>query len=99
MIKKQDISINENLKLGYWSQLLKASDLVDTELYTKYQVKRGLRDINGKGVVAGLTRIGEIHSYIIDEGESVPIPGKLFYRGYDIDDLVNGTIACNRFGF
>lgn len=64
-------------------------NLVDKELYPKFEVKRGLRDISGKGVLAGLTRIGEVHSYIIDEGETVPVPGRLIYRGIDIEDLVD----------
>lgn len=72
---------------------------IDPELYRKYEVKRGLRDISGKGVLAGLTEIGEVHAYIIDEGETVPVPGRLIYRGIDIRDLVNGFIGENRFGF
>ena len=95
----QERSKQEMLKLGSWSQLVKSSDLVDSQLYTKYEVKRGLRDENNKGVLAGLTRIGEVHSYVIDEGEPIPVPGRLIYRGYDIETLVNGSIADNRFGF
>ncbi|TYQ16553.1 UNVERIFIED_CONTAM: citrate synthase [Acetivibrio alkalicellulosi] len=72
---------------------------INPELYSKYDVKRGLRDINGKGVLAGLTEIGEVHSYIIDENEMVPVPGRLIYRGIDIVDLVDGFINEGRFGF
>lgn len=72
---------------------------IDTELYTRYEVKRGLRDLDGKGVLVGLTEIGEVHSYIIDEGETVPVPGRLIYRGIDIKDIVNGFISDGRFGF
>ena len=72
---------------------------IEQELYTKYEVKRGLRDISGKGVLAGLTEIGEVHSYIIDEGETVPVPGRLFYRGIDIADIVEGFTKEGRFGF
>lgn len=72
---------------------------IDTELYTRYEVKRGLRDLDGKGVLVGLTEIGEVHSYIIDEGETVPVPGRLIYRGIDIKDIVNGFINDGRFGF
>jgi len=57
---------------------------IDPELFVKYQVKRGLRDLDGKGVLVGLTEIGEVHSYIIDENEIVPVPGRLIYRGIDI---------------
>lgn len=72
---------------------------IDPELYTKYDVKRGLRDISGRGVLAGLTEIGEVHAYIIDESEMVPCPGKLYYRGYDIEDIVQGFMSENRLGF
>lgn len=73
--------------------------IIDPELYTKYEVKRGLRDISGRGVLAGLTEIGEVHAYIIDENEMVPCPGKLYYRGYDIEEIVKGFLSENRFGF
>ena len=72
---------------------------IDPELYTKYEVKRGLRDISGKGVLAGLTEIGEVHAYIMDEGELVPAPGRLFYRGIDIEEIVNGFLSDGRYGF
>lgn len=72
---------------------------INPELYSKYDVKRGLRDADGKGVLVGLTEIGEVHSYILDEGEMVPVPGRLIYRGYDISDLVKGYMEDNRFGF
>ncbi|MFZ5975430.1 MAG: citrate/2-methylcitrate synthase [Bacillota bacterium] len=72
---------------------------IDPALYGKYEVKRGLRDINGKGVLAGLTEIGEVRSYIIENGETVPCEGKLFYRGIDIEDIVQGFIEEKRFGF
>lgn len=75
------------------------SHTIDPELYAKYEVKRGLRDVNGKGVLTGLTEIGEIKSYIIDECEYISCEGQLFYRGYDLDDIVNGFIKDNRFGF
>ena len=69
------------------------------ELYTIYDVKRGLRDLNGKGVLAGLTEISEICSTKLVNGKSVPCNGKLFYRGIDVKSLVNGFIKDNRFGF
>ncbi len=72
---------------------------IPLELYQKYEVKRGLRDISGKGVLAGLTKISEIHSYILNEGDLIPCEGKLYYRGYDIEDLVKGFTAEKRFGF
>lgn len=90
---------NDRKRLEKWSQMVNDCNIVDKDLYLKYDVKRGLRDINGKGVVAGLTKIGEVHSYIIDDGENVPVPGRLFYRGIDIMDLVDGFLTEKRPGF
>ena len=75
------------------------SGIIDSELFTRYEVKRGLRDLNGKGVLAGLTHISDVRASKIVDGVSVPCHGKLFYRGYDVEDLVNGFTADNRFGF
>lgn len=72
---------------------------INTELYKKYDVKRGLRDISGKGVLAGLTEIGEIHAYDMEDGKLIPCDGKLFYRGMDIEELVQGFVSEGRFGF
>lgn len=72
---------------------------IDPELYQTYGVKRGLRDKNGKGVLAGLTSISEIESNKEVDGQSVPCEGRLWYRGFDINDLVGGVIEGKRFGF
>ena len=72
---------------------------IDPTLYTKYDVKRGLRDLNGNGVLTGLTGISEIRSSKIVDGESVPAEGQLFYRGYNIEDLVRSMPADHSFGF
>lgn len=72
---------------------------IDPSLYTKYDVKRGLRDLNGKGVLAGLTEISDVCSKKIVNGEELPCEGKLYYRGYDVEQLVKGFISENRFGF
>lgn len=72
---------------------------MDVELYGKYDVKRGLRDVNGKGVLAGLTQISAIHSTEVVNGETVPCDGRLYYRGYDIHDLTQGFLKEKRFGF
>jgi len=82
-----------------YSDMAERCSKIDPGLYTKYEVKRGLRDISGKGVLAGLTEIGEVHAYIIDEGETVPVPGRLIYRGIDINDIVAGFLSEDRFGF
>lgn len=82
-----------------FTEICKKNGNIDPELYTKYDVKRGLRDINGKGVLAGLTEISEIISSKNVDGQSVPCDGELYYRGYNINDLVNGFIGKRRFGF
>lgn len=86
-------------------EILKYSDLctengrIDPELYSKYEVKRGLRDISGKGVLTGLTEISKIKSYTIEDGDMIPCEGKLYYRGVDVEDIVKGFISEKRFGF
>ncbi len=77
----------------------KKASIIDTELFTKYEVKRGLRDLNGKGVLAGLTNISDVRANKIVDGVQVPTHGRLFYRGYDVKDLVEGFAKENRFGF
>lgn len=71
----------------------------DTTLYDKFDVKRGLRNKDGTGVVAGITKICNVHGYIINEGDIEPIPGELIYRGYNIRDLVSNVEKEDRFGF
>ena len=73
--------------------------IIDSTLFTKYDVKRGLRDINGKGVLAGLTTISDVRATETVNGEVRPADGRLFYRGYDVKDLVEGFTKENRFGF
>lgn len=81
------------------AELCKKNGEIDPELYVKYEVKRGLRDINGKGVLTGLTEISKIQSYVMNDCEMVPCEGKLYYRGIDIEDIVDGFIQEKRFGF
>lgn len=81
------------------SQYCTRCDKIDPNLYTKYEVKRGLRDLNGKGVVAGLTEISEVCSSCVVDGQTVPCDGKLYYRGIDVEDIVRGYIHDDRFGF
>lgn len=86
----------EILNLANMSQ---TAGVIEQELFTKYDVKRGLRDINGKGVLAGLTNISDVRASKIVDGEQIPIHGELFYRGYNVKDLVKGFTSENRFGF
>lgn len=81
------------------AKLCVKTDRIDPSLYEKYDVKRGLRDLNGKGVVTGLTEISEICASKVVDGKEVPCSGELFYRGYNIKSLVNGFLSEGRFGF
>jgi len=95
MIKKEMIkSYTEK-----YSQICHDNNLVDFSLYEKYGVKRGLRDLNGMGVVTGITNISLIKSNEEIDGKSVPCEGELYYRGYNIIDLVKGFVGGNRYGF
>lgn len=85
--------------LNYLADLCEQSSSIDPELFTRYNVKRGLRDIDGRGVLVGLTEIGEVHSYIIDENEIIPVPGRLSYRGFDVSEITAGYLKDQRFGF
>jgi citrate synthase len=78
---------------------LAGNDYIDAGLYGKFNVKRGLRNADGTGVLVGLTRIGDVHGYIIDEGEKVPVDGKLYYRGISVEDIVKAAAVEGRFGF
>lgn len=82
------------------SDLMKDCTKIDTDLFSKYDVKRGLRNENGTGVLAGLTNIGDVVGYDkTPGGELIPIDGKLFFRGYEITDLVDAILKEKRFGF
>lgn len=82
------------------AKLLREKNSIEPEMYTINDVKRGLRNANGTGVVVGLTHIGEVIGYEIDDrGRKIPKEGKLYYRGYDIEDLVANCFRENRFGF
>lgn len=81
------------------AELSGQAGIIETGLFTKYDVKRGLRDLNGKGVLAGLTRISDVRASKMVDGVSVPVHGELFYRGYNVKDLVHGFSQDKRFGF
>ncbi|MCL2184020.1 MAG: citrate/2-methylcitrate synthase [Chitinispirillia bacterium] len=72
---------------------------IEPELYKEYNVMRGLRKADGIGVLVGLTNIGDVHGYITDEGEKVPVAGRLRYRGIDVEDIVEGFQKDKRFGY
>ena len=86
-------------KIVELADLCRQTSSIDPELYGKYEVKRGLRDVNGKGVLTGLTEISEVRAYTIVDSEMIPCEGKLFYRGVDVQQIVSGFLADKRFGF
>ena len=85
--------------LDKWTAIAELTSPVEPELYVEYDVKRGLRDQTGKGVLAGLTRIGDVVGTVPEGDQLVPAPGKLIYRGIDINDLVSGFVAGGQHGF
>ena len=92
-------SIDLETKISQLVNLCEKNYDIDPALYQKYDVKRGLRDINGQGVRAGLTNISNVSATAIVDGESVPARGKLYYRGIDVEQIVKGFSEENRFGF
>lgn len=78
---------------------LQENNQIDPALFEKYRVKRGLRNDDGTGVMAGITRICNVHGYLINESEKMPIEGQLIYRGIDVISIVEGCQKENRFGF
>ena len=86
-------------ELKEMAQKLEAADRIDQELYARLDVKRGLRDMNGVGVLAGLTHVSDVMAKKIVNGEPVPDHGRLYYRGYEINDLIRGFTSENRFGY
>lgn len=86
-------------RISEYTGLCRKNFDINPDLYGKYDVKRGLRDVNGKGVLTGLTKIAEVKSYTIDDGDIIPCEGKLYYHGINMEQIVNGFTADGRFGF
>ncbi len=82
-----------------YAGIFREHSTIDPELYIKYDIKRGLRDRKGTGVMAGLTQIGEVSGYVVQEGDKVAVPGNLYYRGINVRDLVRGFYGEKRFGY
>jgi citrate synthase len=99
MIKGRAESEFEKQHLDNLTKICVKSGTISAELYQKHEVKRGLRNSNGTGVLVGLTRIGDVHGYILDENEKVPVEGRLRYRGIDVEEIVRGFQADKRHGF
>lgn len=86
-------------EIAHLAKLSQKAATINPELFIDYDVKRGLRDINGKGVLVGLTEISDVCATQIINGESVPAPGALYYRGYNIKDIISGLPDDSHFGF
>ncbi len=97
MAKKDYSAITPEIKK--YSKMCISDCKIEPKLYVEHQVNRGLRDLSGKGVLTGLTEISEINSKKFVDGVEIPCKGELYYRGYNIEDLVNGFVKDNRFGF
>lgn len=78
---------------------IKKNSLIPRKVYDEYNVKRGLRNENGTGVLVGLTRVGDVHGYLLDEGEQIPVDGRLRYRGVSVKELTDGFQKNKRYGF
>ena len=86
-------------EIAHFAELSRQAATINPNLFTEYDVKRGLRDINGKGVLVGLTEISDVCSTKVVNGETVPAPGELYYRGYNVKDIIRGLSDNNHFGF
>jgi citrate synthase len=98
-IDRREISEFERQHLDDLTRICIGSGSIEAKLYQKYNVKRGLRNADGTGVLVGLTNIGDVHGYILDENEKVPVEGRLRYRGIDVEEIVRGCRAEKRHGF
>ena len=81
------------------SESFRLHNQIPSDLFTRYRIKRGLRNSDGTGVLVGATHLGNVHGYILNEGEREPIEGRLTYRGYNVYDLIHGLEKDDRFGF
>ncbi len=90
---------NRSLLINELAANSAAKSRIEPALYERYSVKRGLRNEDGTGVLVGLTEVGEVYSYIMDDGDRVPAEGRLYYRGLAVSDLVNGFFPEKRYGF
>ena len=86
-------------EINFLAEKMVSNSTIDTSLYGKFDVKRGLRDIDGKGVLTGLTDISTIKQNKMVDGNLVPCDGELYYRGYNVNDIVGGILKDDRFGF
>lgn len=90
--------MNENQKIELYDNFTKIN-AIDPSWYERYDVKRGLRNANGSGVIAGITNISNVHGYVMSDGDKQPDEGRLTFRGYNIYDLIGDEGASRRFNF
>ena len=90
---------NSDAFLKRLEKLAVHNDPINPDLYKTYDVKRGLRNANGTGVLVGLTRIGDVVGYEIKDGQKIAIPGRLIYRGYNVEDLIHDAEKNKQFGY
>ncbi|MGC9313105.1 MAG: citrate/2-methylcitrate synthase [Sediminispirochaetaceae bacterium] len=93
------MQVDKWINMNKYAELVARNNQIDPANFTKYEVKRGLRNNDGTGVLVGLTQIGDVHGYIVDEKERVPVEGRLRYRGIELKELVAGFQKEKRFGF
>ncbi len=85
---KKKLNNSQEFILNLCGEFMK-NNYIEPFNYEKYNVKRGLRNADGTGVMAGVTKIGNVEGYVLRDGERVPEPGQLIYRGIDVNELVN----------
>ena len=85
-------------KIRFFEQELLKNHHIDPNLYVEYNVKRGLRDSAGKGVLTGLTEISDVNGYNLINGRQIPADGRLYYQGINVQDIISG-LNGRRFGF
>lgn len=88
-----------DLFIGQMSDEYRKNNFIDPHVYENYKIKRGLREPDGSGVMVGVTRIASVRGYVMEEGDRIPAPGQLIYRGIDVNSLLKGYEAEDRFGF
>ena len=89
----------DNPRVSSLFEEMKANYAIDPRQFNHYNIKRGLRNADGTGVLAGVTAVGSVQGYQMVDGEPEPMPGKLYYRGYDVQDIVRTHMAESTFGF
>ena len=91
--------VDKKILIEKLALIAQGNDPIDKNLYEKYDVKRGLRNANGTGVLVGLTSIGDVVGYDVQDGKKVAVPGKLIYRGYNVESLIEDAEKHNQFGY